>query len=263
MNENLDKQVKSQLQEDPFPLPTFTEELAERVRKKSVVYSERSHSGNRRLYIAGAGIVAAGLIVLGGLQLVGQNGRDEGSSLSGQNNAISSAEPGMTPPTPVISPNPTTDASLPPNQRYIVYKNAYYVKTDEVLPTSQVGSKVLTVTRIGDWAIKKEGDTNEFPPGPDLYTVKGSDDSKMAVKVRQRKTTSGTVIYQYQIVERYATVVQPESSTILGAKGDYNEVAIAIKNIRKKDPYLFELTEMDSRAKLFSVNYWNQELGGC
>jgi hypothetical protein len=158
-------------------------------------------------------------------------------------------------PAPVISPNPTPNASIPPDQRYIVYKNAYYVKTDEVLPTLQVGNKVLTVTRIGDWAIKKEGDTNEFTPGSDLYTVKGSDDSKMAVKVSRGKTSSGTTIYEYQIVKRYAPVIQTESSTILGAKGDYNEVAIAINNIRKKDPYLFELTEMDSRAKLFSASY--------
>jgi hypothetical protein len=98
MNEHLDKLVQSQLQENPFPQPTFTEELAERVRKKSVVYSERRHSGNRWLYVAGAGIVVAGLIVLGGLQVVDLYGRDEGSSLSGQNNAISSAEPVMTHP---------------------------------------------------------------------------------------------------------------------------------------------------------------------
>ena len=54
---------------------------------------------------------------------------------------------------------------------YIVLNGFYYVKTGETIPKEQLGQQVAKVERIGDWEIKKTGDSNEVSPGP-IYSIK-------------------------------------------------------------------------------------------
>jgi hypothetical protein len=61
--------------------------------------------------------------------------------------------------------------------------------------------------------------------------------------------------YDYQELKRASAVEAFNPSIIFGAKGDKEEVEIAITNIRKANPFLYEFNHSSSPIELFGVDF--------
>lgn len=135
---------------------------------------------------------------------------------------------------------------------YIVMDGYYYRKTREIVSPEQLGTQVGEVKRIGDWAIKRTGDSNEIPPGP-IYSIKGKEQDYIAGK--------GVAYINEQNVEAYLVfkkvdkVETTNTDHILSAKGDSEETGIAFENIKKKIGSLYGFVGTNSRTQLSSVFY--------
>jgi small nuclear ribonucleoprotein (snRNP)-like protein len=138
-----------------------------------------------------------------------------------------------------------------PSYPYIVLDGYYYKKTNEVVSSDEIGEKIGEVKRIGDWAIKKSGDSNEIPPGP-IYSVNGKIDyiAGKGVIYKEGKNQAAYIAFKKE-----EPVEQPEKDSILSSKGDLEEVQIALKNIKEKIGVLYSFVGLDNRVSLNAANY--------
>ncbi|MGM9928714.1 hypothetical protein [Pradoshia sp.] len=123
---------------------------------------------------------------------------------------------------------------------YIVFEGYYYMKTGEVVPeSSSVWKKVGEVKRIGDWKIKKSGDSNEVPPGP-IYQMEGKDKSLIVAKGAYFE--DGVNKEGYLLFKKDKEVTETNPDTIQSAVSDTDELSIAFNNAKKKftDFYAFK-----------------------
>jgi beta-lactamase regulating signal transducer with metallopeptidase domain len=139
-----------------------------------------------------------------------------------------------------------------PNYAYIVLNGFYYKKTNEEVSSDQLGEQVGEVKRIGDWAIKKSGDTNEIPPGP-IFSIKGRNDEYIVGKGVVFK--NGQNLEGYLVFQKADKVKESNTNNILNAKGDPEETKIAFENVKQKIGTLFGFIDIDSRVNLQSVSY--------
>ena len=90
----------------------------------------------------------------------------------------------------------------PSKYEYLVHNGFYYVPINEKIDKSQLDRKLGTVTRVGDWQVKKEGDTPQYIPRTNYYSIKGiSDNSKIAVEI-WGGTGLDMRVLSYEILER-------------------------------------------------------------
>lgn len=116
------------------------------------------------------------------------------------------------------------------------------------------------VSGIGQ--IKQEGDTNEFVPGSGIFGIKGIDPKeKLAIKVNRspKNIDPEDAVFEYHIVNRTIPIEQVDKSQIIGSKGDTEEVAAALQNIRKVDPYLYNFESLGKRVQLHLATYASKE----
>jgi hypothetical protein len=139
-----------------------------------------------------------------------------------------------------------------PNYHYIVLNGFYYKETSEEVTSDQLGKQVGEVTRIGDWAIKKSGDSNEIPPGP-IFSIKGKSDEYIAGKGGIYK--NGENVAGYLVFQKADIVKDVNTDNLLSTKGDAEEAKIVFKNIKKKIGTLFGFMDIDSRVSLAAVSY--------
>jgi hypothetical protein len=144
---------------------------------------------------------------------------------------------------------------------YIVLNGFYYKKTNEVIKPEKLGEKIAEVKRIGDWAIKQSGDSNEIAPGP-IYSVKGSDPTEYiaskGVINKEGKNQSAYIVF-----EKHESVEQPPKDSILSSKGDIKEVQIALENIKEEVVDLYQFTESGDRVSLFAANHLKENGPGA
>lgn len=138
-----------------------------------------------------------------------------------------------------------------PSYPYIVLDGYYYKKTNEVVQSDELGEKIAEVKRIGDWAIKKSGDSNEISPGP-IYSVDGKIDyiAGKGVIYKEGKNQAAYIAFKKE-----EPVEQPGNDSILSSKGDSEEVHIAFQNIKEKKRDLHSFLGVDNRVSLYSANY--------
>ncbi|THE09511.1 hypothetical protein E1I69_22110 [Bacillus timonensis] len=136
---------------------------------------------------------------------------------------------------------------------YIIFNNYFYKKTEKVISEEELDKKVGEVKRIGDWNIKKSGDSNEIPPGP-IYSVVGYDSEEYIA--------GKGVIYEnntnkpgYILFKKEEPVEQVDSIGIINAKGDPEETEIAFNNIKKLIPELLGFETLKDKYTLFLVSY--------
>jgi hypothetical protein len=132
------------------------------------------------------------------------------------------------------------------NFPHIVFNGFYYLKTVEV-EKDKIGEVIGEVKRIGDWEIKKDGDSNEVPPGS-IYSVIDRDPSEV---IAAKQWSNRDV---YVLFEKAEQIKKIDLNTIFSAKNDPEEVRVAIENIRKHSLFLYEFTDKE-RLELFSVSY--------
>lgn len=132
------------------------------------------------------------------------------------------------------------------NSPHIVFNGFYYLKTVEI-DKEKIGEVIGEVKRIGDWEIKKDGDSNEVPPGS-IYSVIDRDPSEV---IAAKQWANRDV---YVLFEKAEQIEEPDLNTIFSAKNAPEEVRVAIENIRKHSIVLYEFTDKE-RLELFSVSY--------
>ncbi|MGZ4135161.1 MAG: hypothetical protein ACXVC1_07150, partial [Tumebacillaceae bacterium] len=128
---------------------------------------------------------------------------------------------------------------------YIIHNNCYFVSTNQVVDGSRIGEEIGRVKRIGDWSLKREGDSNAYPPNMVImYQLPGADPNQsIVVLTKMNSADPGT----YEIF-RNDGKVETDTSQILSAKNDPEEVGYALKNMEKLNPYQYEITGMGERA---------------
>lgn len=138
--------------------------------------------------------------------------------------------------------------------KYIVLNDYYYMKTGETVAKDELGEQVAAVKRIGDWNIKKNGDSDEVPPGP-IFAIQGKDpDSYIAAKGVIFENGQNKAAYLvFQKKEHINNTIEEQG--ILSAKNDDTEVNIAFRNIKKLLPSLYEYRDNEKIAKLISAGY--------
>lgn len=148
-----------------------------------------------------------------------------------------------------------------PSYPYIVLNGFYYKKTNEVIQPEKLGEKIAEVKRIGDWAIKQSGDSNEIAPGP-IYSVKGNDSTEY-ITSKGVINKDGKNQSAYIGFEKHEPVEQPEKDSILSSKGDIKEVQIALDNIKEEVVDFYQFTESEDRVSLFAANYLKENGPGA
>ena len=127
---------------------------------------------------------------------------------------------------------------------YIVFEGYYYMKTGGVVPeSSSHWKKVGEVKRIGDWAIKRSGDSNEVPPGP-IYQMDGKDKSLIAAKGAYYE--NGTNKEGYLLFKKDKEVTETNPDTIQSAVSDTDELSIAFNNAKENFPDFYAFTNDDN-----------------
>lgn len=245
------------LQEDPLHKHSFSKELAVRIKDEAI------RTSNTRIgwipWIA-AGVVTLALIgfILGRLYDNSENVMKPIVLLDVNPTVLMTIQPSLSPsPTPAPTFRPTPQPMF--NGRYLVHNGYYYDMTDAVIPLDQIGDQLGTVSRIGDWAMKKEWDTNQFTPNSKIYAIKGENTAeKLAVRSQVRSPKNKESSYDYLELKRATAVEAFDSSILLNAKGDKEEVSIAMSNIRKVDPFLYEFSDLSTSIELQSVSFADQ-----
>jgi hypothetical protein len=242
------------LQEDPLHNHSFSMNLAARI-KDEAVRSGSSSRKNLNIWLS-AGVVS--LVLLGFVFVRMYAGFD---FLMKPKVQLEVTPTNLISIQPTLAPTPTFRPTPQPmfNGRYLVHNGFYYDMTDAVIPLDQIGEQLGTVSRIGDWAMKKEWDTNQFTPSSKIYAIKGvSPEERLAVRAQVRSPKSKESSYDYQEVRSVEAVEAFDPSIVFGAKADKEEVEIAIENIRKVNPFLYEFSHLSSPIELFGVSFSDQ-----
>lgn len=146
------------------------------------------------------------------------------------------------------SADKTVEEDLTKNP-YVVLDGYYYRKTNEDVTADQLGSKVGEVKRIGMWAIKRTGDSNEIGPGP-IFLIKGKDKDYIA-----GKGINGQNEESYLVFRKVDKVKEINKNYILSASNDPEETSIAFQNIKNKIGTLYGFVNINSRTQLTLVSY--------
>ncbi|MCX7569368.1 hypothetical protein OS242_05295 [Tumebacillus sp. DT12] len=149
------------------------------------------------------------------------------------------------PPVPQAVPEPQLGA-------YVIHDKAYYVPTEEIVPPEQVGAELGRVQRIGDWALKREGDSNAYPPQMNVYYVRNGADPKKEIVLLAKNNSADPGVYT---VMRRAAVVAVDTSAILHAKNDQEEVGYVLENIRRLNPSFYEFRDVEDSLVLHLAAY--------
>lgn len=152
-----------------------------------------------------------------------------------------------------VKSNSNANSSVIPD-KYVVLDGYYYVPNGDTIDELKLGKQFAGVQRIGDWEYKKTGDSNYFGPPAPIYSIL---DIKTDEKVAIKTITGGTrqnPNYTLMVLQRSEAIKEPDATTILGAKGDTKEVAIALQNIRKKFPLLYEFQGMEQKMDFASYS---------
>ncbi|PEZ08190.1 transcriptional regulator [Bacillus sp. AFS018417] len=137
---------------------------------------------------------------------------------------------------------------------YIVLNEFYYVKTGEIAPKEQLERQIGKVERIGEWEIKKTGDSNEVPPGP-IFSIKGKDPEQF-IAAKGVTYENGESKAAYLVFEKKEPVTNEiDETSILSAKNDETEVNIAYKNVKKLLPSMYEYRDNTGTTTLTQVSY--------
>lgn len=137
---------------------------------------------------------------------------------------------------------------------YIVLNGFYYVKTGEIIPKDQLGQQVAKVERIGDWEIKKTGDSNEVPPGP-IFSIKSKNEEQF-VAAKGTVYENGEDKVAYLVFEKKDPVASEiKEGSILSAKNDETEVEIAFQNVKNLLPSMYEYRDNIGTTTLTQVSY--------
>ncbi|MGY3715892.1 hypothetical protein ACWE42_10245 [Sutcliffiella cohnii] len=137
---------------------------------------------------------------------------------------------------------------------YIIFNNYYYKKTDEEITEDQLGEIMGEVKRIGDWNFKKDGDSNEIPPGRSIYSVKDKDKNEY-IAAKGVVYKNQTNIPGYLLFKKEEPVIHPDQSLILNAKSDPEETEMAFKNMQRLVPNILGLQELEQQYTLSFVSY--------
>ena len=89
---------------------------------------------------------------------------------------------------------------------YVVFDGHYYRMVDEV-EQSKLGSQIGEIKRIGDWEIKKDGDSNTVGQGPIFSVIDKTPKEVIATKLWSNRDV-------YVLFERKEPVEQPDKSKI-------------------------------------------------
>lgn len=135
---------------------------------------------------------------------------------------------------------------------YLIHDNAYYVRTEEIVPQEQVGKELGRVQRIGDWALKKEGDSNAFSPQMSVYYELSGVDSKEKIAVLAKGNSAEP--WEYWVLRRTAEVVV-DTGAILHAKNDPEEVGYVLANVRRLNPNFYEFRDPEDSLLLHLAAY--------
>lgn len=142
---------------------------------------------------------------------------------------------------------------LEPSYPYIVLNGYYYKKTNEVIQPEKLGGEIAEVKRIGNWAIKQSGDSNEIAPGP-IYSVEGRESTEY-IASKGVINENGKNQSAYLGFKKSEPVEQPDKDSILSSKGDEKEAQIALDNIKGEVVDLYQFTGKGKRVILFAANY--------
>ena len=110
------------------------------------------------------------------------------------------------------------------------------------------------VKRIGDWNFKKDGDSNEIPPGRSIYSVKDKDKNEY-IAAKGVVYKNQTNIPGYLLFKKEEPVIHPDQSLILNAKSDPEETEMAFKNVQRLVPNILGLQELEQQYTLSFVSY--------
>ncbi|WML45414.1 hypothetical protein [Neobacillus sp. PS3-40] len=132
----------------------------------------------------------------------------------------------------------TSDQHPHPYSEYLVHDAHYYIPTYERVSKEHLASKLGTISRIGDWEFLREGDTTQYPPNSNYYSIKDqSPDEYIAVEILGGTARKRTIEY-YQVLKRAKQVEKPDVKSIFGGKNDPSEVQAAYQNIRREVRFL-------------------------
>jgi hypothetical protein len=132
----------------------------------------------------------------------------------------------------------TSPKTTNPYSEYLVHNGYYYIPAAQKVSKDQLGTKLGTISRNGDWEFLREGDTTQYPPNSNYYSIKDqSPDEYIAVEIMAGSASKQTV-KDYQVLKRAKTVEKPDVKSIFGGKNDPLEVQAAYQNIRKVVPFL-------------------------
>jgi hypothetical protein len=125
-----------------------------------------------------------------------------------------------------------------PYSEYLVHNGYYYIPAEVKVSKEQLGSKLGTISRNGNWEFLREGDTTQYRPDSNYYSIKDqSPDEYIAVEIMGGPAGKRT-IKDYQVLKREKPVEKPDVKSIFGGKNDPLEVQAAYQNIRKVVPFL-------------------------
>lgn len=125
-----------------------------------------------------------------------------------------------------------------PYMEYLVHNGYYYIPTEQKVSKEQLGTKIGTISRSGDWEFLREGDSTQYPPNSNYYSINNqSPDEYIAVEIMVGPASKRT-IEDYQVLKRAKLVGKPDVKSIFGGKNDPLEVNAAYQNIRKIVPFL-------------------------
>lgn len=125
-----------------------------------------------------------------------------------------------------------------PYSEYLVHNGYYYIPAEKKVSKELLGTKLGTISRNGDWEFLREGDTTQYPPDSNYYSIKGqSPNEYIAVEIMTGSARKRT-IEDYQVLKQAKPVEKPDVKSIFGGKNDPLEVNAAYQNIRKIVPFL-------------------------
>ncbi len=73
--------------------------------------------------------------------------------------------------TPVVKPKKSTVFI----DDIVVYNSQEYSRTDEIIPSSEIGKQVGVIKRIGHWNERLDGDSTYFPYGDPIFEILGQE----------------------------------------------------------------------------------------
>lgn len=142
--------------------------------------------------------------------------------------------------------------SEPPSGAYLIHDNAYYVPTEETVPQQRLGMQLGQVERIGDWALKREGDSNAYPPQINSYFELSGVDPKEKIVLFAKENSGDPGKF---LVMRRAAEVHVDTSLLLHAKNDPVEVRFVLENVRRLLPDFYQFWDRDGKLNVQLAAY--------